>query len=98
MDGMAHSPHSTRMRGRRLRGRSVVFAGALALVVGVAGMALAASPGSGGIGPSNRSTGWKGKSFLLGAVGSPGACAPPDRAGLCDHYYLSVNVASSYWN
>ena len=62
--------------------------------------AAAASPSSGTIGPGNPSRTWDGRDYPLQSTLVPEACPPasdPDNLR-CDHFYLTVNVAASYWN
>jgi hypothetical protein len=73
--------------------RALVLAAAAAVILGMAGMAYAASPSSASIGPSRLSAGWAGKVFSLGSVPLPGLC-DHDK---CDYFALDVAVSSSYW-
>src|SRR5438128_453134 len=68
--------------------------------LGMAGGALAASPSQATIGPGNRSAGWSGKVFILGATQSPSLCPLPQDGDniLCDHFHLTVGVDPSYWS
>lgn len=75
--------------------RLLTLAAAIALVVGGAGAALAASPGSASIGPGG-SISWTGQSYLAGATASPSACGVTNT--LCDHFALSVGETSTYWS
>jgi hypothetical protein len=59
-----------------------------------------ASPHSVIVGPSDTSSGWSGKNYLLGRTASPSLCPastdPLDT--LCDHVTLNVDVSSGYWD
>lgn len=57
----------------------------------------AATPPSGTIGPAVTAASWTGNFFAAAATADPAACPPPDPAGLCDHFMLTVDVAASYW-
>ena len=65
----------------------------------------ATTPSSGTIGPPDGTTiSWTGQTYAVAAVPDPaagGAGCPPaaDPANaVCDHFFLTVNVAPSYWN
>jgi hypothetical protein len=74
---------------------ALVAAATAALLVGGAGPARAATPGSGSVGPANPSVGWSGKSFVLGVTPTPAACV----AGVtCDVFGLSVEAGGAYWS
>ena len=84
------------MRGR-LRAGTVA---AVAVVLALAAPAFAASPGSGTVSPSSPSVSWRGQYYALGATASPSLCpASTDPANLlCDHFWLTVDVGSAYWD
>jgi hypothetical protein len=65
-----------------------------------AGAADAASPLGATVGPGNRSAGWAGKVFVLGATQSPSLCPLPQDSNdiLCDHFSLTVGVSPGYWS
>jgi hypothetical protein len=72
----------------------LVAAATAALLVGGAGPARAATPGSGSVGPANPSVGWSGKNFVLGVTPTAAACV----AGVtCDMFGLSVEAGGAYW-
>ncbi|HEY8655356.1 MAG TPA: hypothetical protein VIN34_01300 [Candidatus Limnocylindria bacterium] len=75
----------------------MAFAIAVLLLQLVSTSARAATPPGGTIGPSAPSATWTGKFFAAAATADPAACAPPDAAGLCDHYALTVDVTAAYW-
>jgi len=65
----------------------------------------AATPSSGTIGPpGGTSVSWTGQTYVAGAIADPvaaGAGCPPQADpvnAVCDHFFLTVNVAPSYWN
>jgi hypothetical protein len=60
----------------------------------------AATPSSGSIGPTpGDSESWVGQFYTAQSTAVPEACAPVDPLNAtCDHYSLTVNVPSSYWN
>src|SRR5688500_16435521 len=74
--------------------RALVTAAAGAVILATAGVAYAASPPSGSIGPSDPSDGWAGKHFALGSIPLPGLC----NRETCDYYDLSVVVPAGYWS
>ena len=59
----------------------------------------AATPPAGTVGPASTNTSWTGQTYVAGVNADPAACPPAtDPANLrCDHYYLTVDVPSSYW-
>jgi len=91
----------------------LLFSAAVATLV-LAGLALtslpaqrsqAADPRSGTVGPpSGSSVSWTGHHYAAGAIADPvagGAGCPPEADPLdliCDHFFLTVNVAPSYWD
>jgi uncharacterized repeat protein (TIGR01451 family) len=90
--------------GRR---RLLPGAAALALLSALLwapGHAGAATPSSGTIGPAAASVTWTGQTYAASAVADPatgGAACPPAADpinAVCDHFFLTVNVAPSYWN
>ncbi|MGH2671425.1 MAG: DUF11 domain-containing protein [Actinomycetota bacterium] len=81
------------------------FAVAAALLIAAPGRSGAATPSSGTIGPPDgTSVSWTGQTYAVAAVPDPatgGAGCPPAADPLnavCDHFFLTVNVAPSYWN
>ena len=80
--------------------RILVGATATAAALWAAAVAVAASPHSVTVGPSDTSSGWGGKNYLLGKTASPSLCPastdPLDT--LCDHVSLTVDVSSGYWD
>jgi uncharacterized repeat protein (TIGR01451 family) len=76
-----------------------------ALLVVTPGRSGAATPSSGTIGPPDgTSVSWTGQTYAVGAVADPatgGAACPPQADpvnAVCDHFFLTVEVAPSYWN
>ncbi len=80
---------------------SALFAFVAVLAVGAASSP-AASPPAGSIGPPNgTSFPWAGQPYAVGhSVAVPDACPPAIDPGnvLCDHFLLTVNVPSTYWD
>jgi len=103
----AHDPVRARLAvGRR---KILSVAGLLALIsallVAAPWQAGAATPSSGTIAPPNgTSVSWTGQTYVAAAVADPaagGAGCPPVADpvnAVCDHFFLTVNVAPSYWN
>jgi hypothetical protein len=60
----------------------------------------AAVPGAGTIGPGNLSTSWTGQTYPAMSTPDPKACPPASDPGnlRCDHFFLTVDVPSSYWS
>lgn len=73
--------------------RALVTVGVVAVIVGMAGVAYAATPSSGKIGPSDTGDAWAGKVVALGSVPSPHLCTKET----CDSFALTVAVSSAYW-
>jgi uncharacterized repeat protein (TIGR01451 family) len=77
---------------------------ASALMIAAPGRSGAATPSSGTIGPTDGSVSWTGQTYVAGAIADPvaaGAGCPPAADpvnAVCDHFFLTVNVAPSYWN
>jgi hypothetical protein len=93
-------------RGRSGSHRTQLLTAAALLAAAAIGLlgaaaAPAATPSSGTIGPpSGTSVSWTGQFYPVAATVVPEACPPaidPANA-LCDHFYLTVNVAPSYWD
>ena len=80
-------------------GRIGSVGGALLLSLVLAGPLLAATPGSGSVGPSDPTLSWRGKHFLAGSVANPSLCPEgADKDILCDHFDLRAAVSGSYWD
>jgi pre-peptidase len=59
-----------------------------------------ADPASGTVSPTNLSTAWAGQHYALAATTLPEQCPPAaDPLNvLCDHFFLTVDVPSDFWN
>lgn len=59
----------------------------------------AASPSSGTIDPTNQILSWQGAFYAFGVNADPAQCPPAaDPLNLlCDHFFLNINLPSSFW-
>jgi uncharacterized repeat protein (TIGR01451 family) len=95
-------PGDRRTRRRFLSSASVIAL--LAALLWAPVTAGAATPSSGTIGPASTSVTWTGQTYVAAAVADPatgGAACPPTADpvnAVCDHFFLTVGVAPSYWN
>ncbi len=88
------------------RARVILGFSALLLVAFALGITFlrAASPPSGDVGPGDTSTSWTGQHYAAAAIADPvaaGAACPPEIDSfslVCDHFFVTVNVAPSYWD
>src|SRR5687768_17344828 len=99
--------HLWALGGRRsiLAVIAVVALTSALLITAAAERGRAATPSSGSIGPpGGTSVSWTGQTYVVGAIADPvaaGAGCPPEADpvnAVCDHFFLTVNVAPSYWN
>ncbi len=77
-----------------------VIALLMVLLCLAAGRLQAAVPASGTVGPSATDTAWTGQFYAVAATTVPEECpAAADPANLlCDHFFLTVDVAPEYWD
>jgi uncharacterized repeat protein (TIGR01451 family) len=99
-----HDPARVAPSSRRVLSIFAALTLASALLIAAPGRSGAADPSSGTIGPDAPQVSWTGQTYEVGAIADPatgGAGCPPEADpanAVCDHFFLTVDVAPSYWN